>query len=255
VRVNDGEISIPQVEYLLQQQPGERGAAAPRGVLDGLVERELAAQEARKLGLDRDPRVVQAMEVAKRDLLAKAYLDTLAEKAPLPSSDEIDRYYESQPALFSQRRVYLLNSITVEGTAEQIEALRPRIEASGGKVQATDVLRETGRRFSARQVSVAAEDVPLALLDRLAELREGQSLVLPQPGGARVLTLVESRVAPLPRDQAVPAIRSYLTHERKRQSVQEGMKSIRDVARIEYVGRFAQAASQPASAAASIAAR
>ncbi|HEX6361462.1 MAG TPA: peptidyl-prolyl cis-trans isomerase, partial [Albitalea sp.] len=207
----------------------------------------------RKLGLDRDPRVVQAMEAAKRDLLAKAYLDTLAEKAPLPSSDEIDRYYETQPALFSQRRFYMLNSLTVEGTPEQIEALRPKLEAPGAR--ASDLLRDAGRRFSARQVSVAAEDVPLALLDRLAGLREGQSLVLPQPGGARVLTVIESRAAPLPRDQAVPAIRTFLTNERKRQSLQEGMKALRASARIEYVGRFAQAASQPAGEAPAVAAR
>src|SRR4051812_47620141 len=70
-KVNDSEISIPQLDYALQRQspePAAPAASAARRVLDSLVERELAAQEARKLGLDRDPRMVQALEAAKRDL-------------------------------------------------------------------------------------------------------------------------------------------------------------------------------------------
>src|SRR5205814_4393602 len=99
-KVNDAEISLAQLQHVMQRQPTlgpERGDTAGRRVLEGVIDQELAAQGARKIGLDTDPRVVQAIEAAKREVLAKSFQDAVAEKAPLPSSDEIDRYYDSQP--------------------------------------------------------------------------------------------------------------------------------------------------------------
>jgi EpsD family peptidyl-prolyl cis-trans isomerase len=249
-KVNDSEISIPQVEYALQRRAAEAAVAnanagAARRVLDSLVEHELAAQEARKLGLERDPRMVQAFEAVKRDVLAQAYRDTLAEKASLPSSDEIDRYYDSEPMLFSQRRVYTLRDLTLEASEEQLSTLRPRIEAADDAARAVDLIREAGRHYSSRQVAILAEDVPMALLRRISQMRDGQSLVVQQAGGARVLTVLGSQSAPLAREAARAPIRSFLVNDARRRAVLDGMKHLRDSARVEYKGSFAQAASQP----------
>ncbi|HEX6704218.1 MAG TPA: EpsD family peptidyl-prolyl cis-trans isomerase [Albitalea sp.] len=251
-KVNDTEISLSQLQHVLQRQPAptpERADALARRVLDGMVDQELAAQGARGQGLDKDPRVVQAIEAAKRDILAKAYQDAVAEKAQLPSSDEIDRYYDGQPALFSQRRFYALQEIAVQGAPEELVALQPKVEAAPDAARAADMLREARLKFSSRQLTVSPEDVPLALLGRLSELRDGQSLMVPQPGGARVLTMVSSTAAPLSRDAARPAIQAYLTNERKSQAAHQALKALRDGARIEYKGKFAQAASAPAAGA------
>ncbi|MET0349833.1 MAG: EpsD family peptidyl-prolyl cis-trans isomerase, partial [Rhizobacter sp.] len=112
VKVNGEELSVHQVDLVMRRQatnvpPGQQDAAAKR-VIEGLVDQELAAQAAKKDKLDQDPRVVQQMEAAKRDVLARAYLERLGEKVTEPSSDEIDRYYETHPNLFSQRRLYSL---------------------------------------------------------------------------------------------------------------------------------------------------
>src|SRR5262245_59090914 len=71
-KVNDVEISQAQLQHVLQRQPPvapERAPAVARRVLDSLVDQELAAQSARKQGLDKDPRVVQSIEAAKREVL------------------------------------------------------------------------------------------------------------------------------------------------------------------------------------------
>ncbi len=251
-KVNDKEVSLRQLEHLVQRQPPAppgRADALARRALETLIDQELMAQQARTLGLDQDPRVVQAMEAAKREVLVKAYQDSLAERASLPSSDEIDRYYESQPALFSQRRFYTIQEIGVEGSVEQMVALQPRVESAADANRVAEIFREAGRRISTRQLSVSPEDVPLALLERLSQLKNGQSLMVPQSGGARVLTLLESQSAPLSREAAQRPIQAFLTNERKRQAVQVGMKAARDAARIEYKGKFAQAAESPASGA------
>lgn len=251
--VNDGEISQPQVQHVLQRQSGgaaDRSDALAQRVLQGLIDQELAAQQARQLGLDRDSRVVQAMEAAKREVLAGAYHEALADKAQLPSSDEVDRYYDANPALFAQRRFYGLQEITIDAAGTPLDALGAQLEAADA-ARALQLLRETGRRHAVRQLSVSPEDVPMALLTRLSAMQIGQTLVLPQAGGARALSLLSATPAPLSRDAARRSIQAYLTSERKRQAISDGMKTARDAARIEYKGKFAAAAaSTPAAASA-----
>jgi hypothetical protein len=89
----------------------------------------------------------------------------------------------------------------------------------------------------------------LVLVGRLADMRPGQSLLLPQPSGARVLTLLSATPAPLSREAARPAIQAYLVNESKRHALGERQKVLRQEAQIVYRGKFAQAASQPAAAA------
>lgn len=252
VKVNDAEISLAQLRHVVQRQPAvapERTGAQARQVLETLVDRELAAQGARNQGLDKDPSVIQEVEAAKREILARSFHDALAENAQLPSSDEIDRYYDSRPPLFAARHFYSLQETTVQGSHAELAALQPRVQASTGPSAMADLLREARMKFTVRQLTVSPEDVPLALLDKLSELREGQSLMLPQAGGARVLTMLSATPAPLGRAAARPSIQAFLANERKRQAVQEGLKLLRDRAEIEYRGTFAESASGPAGGA------
>ena len=74
--VNKGEISVHQVQTVLQRQPrlvaADAGGTASARVLEGLIDQELAAQAAHDASLEKDPRVVQSIEAARRELLALA---------------------------------------------------------------------------------------------------------------------------------------------------------------------------------------
>ena len=252
VKVNGEELSVHQVDLVMRRQaanvpPGQQDAVAKR-ILEGLVDQELAAQAAKKDKLDQDPRVVQQMEAAKRDVLARAYLERLGEKVTEPSSDEIDRYYETHPNLFSQRRLYSLQETNFSIDPQKAAAMKARLEATTSLEKMNDVLRGDSVQFSARQTSVSAEDVPLAILDQLAALKEGQSLVLTRDGTGRVLTLINAQLAPVGPVPAKRLISGYLTNDRKRTTLQEGVKALREQGKIEYQGRFAQLVSGAASA-------
>ena len=83
-KVNKGEISVHQINYVLQRQPGlkqEQAEEASKTALEKLIDQELAVQRATEMKLDRDPRVVQAIEAARRDILARFYLEKVAEAA------------------------------------------------------------------------------------------------------------------------------------------------------------------------------
>ena len=77
-RVNKEEISVHQVNAVLSRSgniPAEQAKAAGRQILDKLVDQELLVQQAVDKKLDRDPKVMQALEAARREILVRAYAD------------------------------------------------------------------------------------------------------------------------------------------------------------------------------------
>ena len=254
-RVNKGDISVHQVQSVLQRQPrllAEQAATAPGRVLDLLIEQELAAQAAKGQNLDSDPAVVQALEVARREVLARAYQERLAAQVSGPSSDEVDRYFEGRPELFSQRRLYTLKEFVVEADAPQMQRLQELAKQARTADELTALIANNNLRNRARQFVQAAEDMPLAVLGPMAKLSVGQSLVVPQGTGARVFTILHVQAAPVERRLAVDQIAAFITNERKRLAVAQDMKSLHDSAQITYQGAFAKpAASAPIAAVAS----
>jgi len=253
-QVNEGEISVHQVEALLQLQPalGARlGEQAPARALDSLIEQELAAQAAVQAGLDRRPKTLQALALARREVLARAYQDQLAEKATLPDTGAVERYYDAHPELFSQRRQYLLEETVVQVPKTDVDAWLRKVEATGSveELQAWLAQEQTPRK--SRRFAQWAEGLPLDLLPRLARLKHGQSLALRRPDSMYILTVIKTEDAPVLLGQATPAIQSVLTAQRRQEAVREGMVRLREQAKIT---RFMpQAASGAASAAGGLA--
>jgi EpsD family peptidyl-prolyl cis-trans isomerase len=244
-RVNGGEVSVHQVQVVLQRQPrlvGAAGEAAAGRVLDVLIEQELAAQAAKEQGLEGDPGIIQTLQVVRREALSRAFQERVAAKVASPTSDEVDRYYDSRPALFAQRRLYLLQETAVEASEAQIGPLGAVVAASRGADDIARSLREAGLRYSTRALAQAAEDLPQLVLDALSKVNAGQSVLLPHAGGARIYTVIHAHSAPVDRRTAATPITGHLLAERKRQAVNDAVRALRQAAKVEYVGAFARPA-------------
>ena len=127
--------------------------------------------------------------------------------------------------------------------------LREKLGAAKNINDFVEYLKTTGLRFSGNQAVRAAEQLPLNTLDAMARMKDGQAMVVPTPTGAQVVVLAGSRSQPVNEEQARPAIEQYLLNERKRKLVEDDLKAMRAAAKIEYVGKFAEAAaSSPAAA-------
>lgn len=243
-KVNKEEISVHQVNFLLQRRPGVTADNAPgmgRAILEQLIDQELALQKARELKVERDPVVQQALEAARRDIIVQAYLQKVGDAAARPSPQEVQAYYREHPALFAQRRVFTLHDVALEAPPAAIEPWRDRLAAARSPQELAAALQASTLPYTARQSTQGAGALPMELLPRLAELREGQSLLLPQPGGLRVLMVTGVRTDPLSEEAARPAIEQYLVNDRRRQIAEQEVKALRDGARIDYVGSFAEA--------------
>lgn len=246
-KVNKDEITVHQINFALQQQRvrPEQSEAAARQVLERLIDQQLALQKADDLKLDREPRVVQQLEAARREILARAYFDRIGEGAAKPSVDEIRGYFEAKPALFRERRVYNLQEILIDAPAGQVAALRQRLAQSADVAAFVEYLKAEGIRYTGNQVVRGAEQLPLAAVDRIAAMKDGEAMVTPTQAGLQVLVVVGSRPQPVSEEQARPAIEQFMLNDRRRQMVEADLKTLREAAAIEYVGRFADAASAP----------
>ena len=254
-KVNKEEITVHQINFVLQQQRGlkpEQADAASKQILERLIDQELALQKAADLKLDRDPRVVQAMEAAKRDIVARAYLEKAGEAAAKPTPEEVKRYYDEKPALFKERRIYSLQELAIEARPEQIEKLRTQLAASKSINDFVDYLKANNIRFAANQAVRGAEQLPLTALDAFAKMKDGQATLAAAPNGAQVIVLAGSRSEPIDEARAKPAIEQYLLNEAKRKVVEADIKAMRTAAKIEYVGKFAEGAASAAPATAAV---
>jgi len=241
-RVNKSEISVHQVNYALQRGPGALANptdAVTRQVVDRLVMQQLAVDKAEELKLDLVPEVQQALQEARRGVLARAYFDRVAAGLSKPDATEIDAFYDKRPELFAQRRKYTFQELDIEASGEQLEALKKRL----GELSVpafVNLLRERGVRYTSRLVNEPAENLSLELIGRLGEMQEGQSIYLTRPSGLKVLLLVSAQPAPVSRREANAAIARFLTNERSRGAVEKDLNSMRTAAKVEYVGRFAE---------------
>lgn len=252
-QVNDSEISIHQVEAMLAAQPAlaeQLGADGPRRALDSLIDQELAAQEARQEGLDKTPRVLQAMELAKREVLARAYQDQLAEKVVMPDTEAVNRYYDSHPELFAKRRQYTLQETLVKAPADKAAELKGKVEKLGSVEAVNALVNDSGLTHSRRNSVQWAEGIPMDLLSQFAYLKNGQSVGVPRKDGLVILTLLNAEEAPMSSGQAGNAIQAALLSSSRRELVQKGMEALRQRAKIQRMGAFAQAASAASSASA-----
>ena len=242
-KVNKEEITIHQINFVLQQQRGlapEQAASASKQVLERLIDQELSLQKAQDQKLDREPRVVQQLEAARREIIARAYIEKIGSGAPKPSPAEIKAYYDAHPALFKERRVYNLQELSIQAKPEEVVAMQAKLSAVKDVPEFIADLKSKNFKFNASQVVRGAEQLPLASVDKFAALKDGQAIFTAVPGGAQVVILAASRSQPVDEQRAVPAIEQFLLNERKRKVVEDDLKALRAASKVEYVGDYAK---------------
>jgi EpsD family peptidyl-prolyl cis-trans isomerase len=248
-RINAEEVTVHQINMMLRQQRGlkpDQVDAASKQILELLVDQELAVQRARELKIDQDPRVMLQVEGAKREALARAYVERIADAAPKPTPEAIKKYYNDRPELFKDRRIYSLQELAIEAKPEQVALLRGQLQRAKSATEFVEYLKANDFRFNGNQAMRAAEQLPADALEHVVKLKNGQMVLLPSPTGGVVIMLLGSRSEPVDESRAAPAIEQFLFNVAKRKVVEADVKAMRAGAKIEFVGKFASnAASAP----------
>lgn len=244
-RVNKEEISIHQINSVLSQSgnlPPEQAKLASRQVLDRLVDQELLVQKAAEKKLDREPKTMKAIEAARRDILARSYMESAAAAVSKPTAAEVGEFYGKRPELFSERRVYKFQELTIGANPAEV---LPKLKELGKAKNLEEVaawLKSQNIPFGGGDVTTkAAEQLPLELLPRFHQLKDGQMAAVPSQAGVIVIQLVASRSEPLDQKAATPFIEQFLMNQKKVETSNRELKQLREQAKIEYLGEFAKA--------------
>jgi EpsD family peptidyl-prolyl cis-trans isomerase len=249
-RVNAGEITVHQINFALQNAAAttpDQARQASALILNRLVDQELLVQQAREKKLDRDPAVMQAIEDARREVLARAYLARLPGAAEKPAEGDVKKYYEQHPELFSDRRIYSLREVLIAkdpGVAGQVSA---RIEKSKNLEDLVAWLKEMKIRHAANAAVKPAEQIPLDSLTRFHAMSDGEIKVLDTPQALAVVQRLATRSEPVDEARARPMIEQFLGNLRRTEAAEAELKRLKASAKIEYLGEFAKSA--PAAAA------
>jgi EpsD family peptidyl-prolyl cis-trans isomerase len=248
-KVNGEEISVHQINSAIARTgefPPEQARHGAAQVLERIIDEELLVQRALKARLHRDPQVMQAIEGAKRQILARAYIERAVNSGSSEGKEDAGIFYKENPALFERRRIYRVHEVAVLAPRENLEGLAAA--ASGGK-SLNDVMEWLKSRelpFQAEISTRPAEQIPMDILTGLFEMREGQINVIPTARGVSVVQLLQSTESPLSAQQAAPVIERYLLGRRRLEVARADVRKLREQAKIEYVGDFA--AARPAAA-------
>lgn len=240
-KVNDVEISTDQINQMMQgaqNLSAQNEVEIKRQILEKLIDQEIIIEKANMESIDRLPDVVLAMEAARKDVLVKAYLQKLVAESSKVTDEEINQYYLEHSALFSKRRIYKLEDISTERSANSLAAIQKALTKKKSMSTMAALLQQKGIQYSEETYTRPAEQLPLNLLPKIQQLRKGEMLIVETDDMVHVMRLVRAEDAPLSLEMASSSIRSFLTSSRGNEIVDEKIKSFRQQAKIEYVGDF-----------------
>jgi len=254
--VNGDRITQDQLDFAMKQIGAARpGASAPASasVLESLVEQRLAVQKAEKDKLDRNPGVLQALEAARKDALARYFIEQFVAKVPKPNADEVRQYYDAHPANFAQRNAYVIQKADARVAPDKAGALAAQAQAASGAAAVASLLRAKADAVNVTESTQPAESLG-PLLPKISTMSAGQTIAIAQPTGLAALTLVDVKPQPLTLAQAQPAIEQMLWTQKKREALLAETKDMRSKARIDYLGKFASGTVSATAASAPVAA-
>jgi EpsD family peptidyl-prolyl cis-trans isomerase len=247
-KVNGTELTVHQVNFALQRMPNltkENSKAASLQVIRSLVDQEVLVQQAVADKLDRDPMVVQAMEAAKNQILAQVFIDRKLGTPTPPTDKQVSDYYAAHPEFFAQRKLFKLQEIAIKASKDKLDGIRAKLTASKTINEFGEWLKSQAYEVKVAQGIKGPEQVPAQILPKLETMPDGQAMLVNTPDGLLVLILAGTQAQPLTEAQAKPAIENFLKNQQRQVAAKQILDALKEKAKIEYVGEFADAAKAP----------
>jgi EpsD family peptidyl-prolyl cis-trans isomerase len=239
-KVNGSEISVHEVNQVLQaaRVAPSQVPVAKNQALARLIDQEIMVQQALDKKLDRSPAVMMQIEAAKREILQRAYMEQISGGVSKPTDSEISDYYNQHPELFSQRKVYAYSVLLVQADKATQPVVKDILANAKNMEEATATLKAKNIRFSINGETKPAEQIPMQLLPRLSQLKDGQVLSVASENGVEAVQLIQSKVVPKDATQARGDIEMFLVNQRKAALVQKEFEILKSKAKVEYLNDF-----------------
>lgn len=213
-RVNGEKILTEEVDLALQYKGvATHDPTARQRLIEKLVIEELLAQQFLR-GTPGSALVEKsAVSAARREILARSYIETLVGRVPRPSAEQVSAYYRDNPDMFARRRIFTLRQVDVSAAPSLHAELRRRIAAAESLDALTDWLRRENIRFVRTDLERGSDELDRNLVVQLDGLKKAEVGVIDTNFGLRVVQLLRTRSAPIDERSASPSIEQRLWRE------------------------------------------
>ncbi len=236
--VNGEEITVMQLNDELSRSnaPATQQEAARKQALEALIDRQLLISEAAKEKVDRDPRVVQAIERARSVILAQAYMQKRLGTPAKPTAAEVEAYYSQNPQFFAQRKHFDMREIILP-TREVSDELKAVMDKTRSLDEVAAWLDQHKVKYQKAQLSRSGSELPPELSAKLLALAKGQLFIVREGERSMLVTIADIRSSPVELDAARPQIEQYLVAKKGKESAEEEVKRLRASAKIAYINQ------------------
>ena len=240
VRVNGEEITILQIndELVRAGVRAEQQEIATKQLLESMIDRQLVLAEAVRNKIDRTPEVVQAIERAKAQIIAQAYLKNIVGKITKPSVSEINEYFKKHPEYFTERKQYDIQQLVIP-TKDLSSELKAVIDAANSLDSVAAWMDSRTVKYARGKMSRNTSDLPEPIAAKLKEMKKGQLFILNEGDKSLLNFIADIKSSPLSAKVAEPQIEQYLINKKTKEAADAEFKHLRSSAKIEYLNASA----------------
>ena len=246
--VNGEEVTVLQLNEELQRANVAAGQqdAASKQLLQVLIDRQLLQEAAARENLDRDPKVMQAVERARSLIVAQAYLQKRIGNVARPAPGEVEDYFNQHPGFFANRKQLSMNELVI-ATSDLTPEVRAAADGAKSLEEVAVWLDAHKIRYGRTQITRSTADVPPQLSDKLLGMPKGQLFVVKEGARAMFIAVAEVKDAPVSLQVAAPQIEQFLMKKKNQELAADELKRLRASARIEYLNKAMTPDQKPAA--------
>ena len=236
VRVDGAEITVLQINDELKHAgvKAEQQEAATKQLLEKLIDRQLILAEAFRNKIDRSPGVILAIERAKAQIIAQAYLESIVSKITKPSKVEIDQYFQKHPEYFTHRKQFDMQQLIV-ATKDFSDELKLAINSAKSLDEVAAWLDRHGVKYARGQLSRTTSDLPELMVAKLKGMKKGELFIVNEGENSMLNSITDIKDSPVTFENASSQIEQYLSNKKAREAAEEEIKHLRSSAKIEYL--------------------
>ena len=236
--VNGEEITVLQLNEEIQRAgvPAARQQEASKQLLQALIDRQLLEHAAVQEKLDRDPKVLQAIERARSLIIAQAYMQRRLANIARPTQAEVEEYFNKHPEFFTNRKQFRMDQLVLAAKDLTPEA-RAAADAARSLEEVAVWLDAHQVRYGRAQVTRSTSELNPELSKKLLAMPKGQLFSVREGERAMLLAVAEVRDAPVPLEVAAPQIEKYLLTSKNKEMAAAEVERLRQQARIEYLNK------------------
>lgn len=236
--VNGQEVTVLQLNEELQRAgvTAAQQDTASKQLLQVLIDRQLLQDAAAKENLDRDPKVMQAIDRAKSLIIAQAYLQKRIGNPVKPTAAEVEDYFNKHPEFFSNRKQFSMSEIVI-GANDLTPEVRTAADSAKSLEEVAVWLDAHKVKYGRTQITRSTADVPPQLSSKLLGMPKGQLFVVKEGGRAMFIAVNEVKDAPVTLAVAGPQIEQFLTNKKNKEMASAELQRLRADAKIEYLNK------------------